>query len=113
MEFEFCPECDNKLYPTEIDKELYNKCDCGFKELYDNNKIINKKNYKNKGSISINNNKYVIFDPAIPRTIHKVCPNKSCISVSNPELQEAVFKQDPITIRLEYICVHCRTEWKY
>jgi DNA-directed RNA polymerase subunit M/transcription elongation factor TFIIS len=109
----FCKECDNKLFPMEENNKLWNKCmDCGFKEEY-NNLIINTKNYKNKDTINIENNKYIIYDPSLPRTIHKQCPNKNCISIKNPKLQEAIFIQDSVTIKLKYICVNCNTEWKY
>jgi len=110
---QFCKECDNKLFPIEEDNHLWNKCiDCGFKEEY-NDSIIDKKNYKNKDTVSVDNNKFIIYDPTIPRTIHKTCPNKNCISLEKPELQEAVFIQNPVTIKLTYICVNCNTEWKY
>jgi len=110
---QFCKECENKLFPIEEDDKLWNKCiDCGFKEEY-NNSVIDKTNYKNKESISTDNNKFIIYDPTIPRTIHKICPNKGCISNENTALREAVFIQDPVTIKLTYICVCCNTEWKY
>jgi hypothetical protein len=86
--------------------------DCGFKEEY-NDSTIDKKNYKNKNILSTDNNKFLIHDPTIPRTTHKQCPNKNCLSVEDPSIQEAVFIQDPITIKLTYICVICNTEWKY
>ena len=111
---QFCKECDNKLFPTEEENKLWNKCiDCGFKEEY-NESVIDKKIYKNKDTITNDNiNKFLINDPTIGHTIHKKCPNKDCISVEKPELQEAVFIQDPVTIKLTYICVNCNTEWKY
>jgi DNA-directed RNA polymerase subunit M/transcription elongation factor TFIIS len=109
----FCKECDNKLFPVEEDDKLWNKCiDCGFKEEYKES-IIEKKNYKGKESVSIEYNKYVIYDNTLPRTTQRVCPNKNCISIKNPLLQEAVFIQDPVTIKLTYICMNCNTEWKY
>lgn len=110
---QFCKECENKLFPFEEDKKLWNKCvDCGFKEEYIEF-IIDKKNYKNKDTISSYVNKYLIYDTTIPRTIHKTCPNKNCISIEKPELQEAVYIQDTVTIKLTYICVNCNTQWKY
>lgn len=109
----FCKECDSKLFPIEENDNLWNKCmECGFKEEYTNS-IIEKKNYKGKEILVADNNKFLIYDPTIPRTIHKVCPNKNCISVEKPKLQEAVFIQDPVTVKLTYICVNCITEWKY
>jgi DNA-directed RNA polymerase subunit M/transcription elongation factor TFIIS len=110
---QFCKECENKLFPVEEDNKLWNKCmDCGFKEEY-TDIIIEKKNYKNTENQTSDNSRFIIFDSAIPRTIHKKCPNKDCPSVEEPSLQEAVFIQDPVTIKLTYICVNCNTEWKY
>ena len=109
----FCNSCENKLSPIEENSSLWNKCtNCGFKEKYEDS-IIDVKNYKNKNTVSSDNNKYLIYDNTIPRTIHKVCPNKSCITVKNPELQEVIFIQNPVTIKLIYICTRCNTEWKY
>jgi DNA-directed RNA polymerase subunit M/transcription elongation factor TFIIS len=106
---QFCKQCDNTLYPAEEDDKLWNKClDCGFKEE-NTNIVIEKKNYKNKNTIAADNNKFLIYDPTIPRTKQKPCPNKQCISVKNPELQEAILIQDPITIKLKYVCVNCNT----
>jgi DNA-directed RNA polymerase subunit M/transcription elongation factor TFIIS len=110
---QFCKECENKLFPFEEDNQLWNKChECGFKEEY-SEAIIDKKIYKNKDNNVNDNNRYLIYDPSVPRTIHKQCPNKECPSVKDASLQEAIFIQDPITIKLTYICVNCNTEWKY
>ena len=110
---QFCKECENKLFPFEEDNQLWNRCnDCGFKEEYSNS-VIDKKLYKNKDTIVHENNRFLIHDPSVPRTIHKQCPNKNCITVKNPELQEAIFIQDPVTVKLTYVCVNCNTEWKY
>jgi DNA-directed RNA polymerase subunit M/transcription elongation factor TFIIS len=111
---QFCKQCDNKLFPIEEDSKLWNKCmDCNFKEEYSGS-VIDKKNYKNKDTITSENNKFLIYDPTIPRTTQKICPNKNCITFKDPKVkQEAVFIQNPITIKLTYICVNCNTEWKY
>jgi len=110
---QFCKECENKLFPFEEDNQLWNKCfECGFKEEYLET-VIDKKLYKNKDNNVNDNNRYLIYDPSLPRTIHKQCPNKECPSVKDPSLQEAIFIQDPVTIKLTYICVNCNTEWKY
>ena len=118
---QFCKECENKLFAVEeeleengiVQTKLVNKClNCGSIEDY-NESVISKKIYKNKSTISSENNKYLIYDPTIPRTKNKECPNKSCPSKNNKELQEAIFIQDALTIKLTFICVLCNTEWKY
>ena len=110
----FCIKNTNHyIEGLEEENKLWNKCmDCGFKEEY-TDIIIEKKNYKNTENQASDNSRFIIFDSTIPRTIHKKCPNKDCPSVEDPLLQEAVFIQDPVTIKLTYICVNCNTEWKY
>ncbi len=109
----FCPECQNKLFPSEEDGKLWNKCRiCKFKKEH-NESLIEKKVYKSSELRSIETNKDMIYDPTLPRTIYNTCPNKDCISHQKPELQEAVYIQDPNTIKLIYICIQCATEWKY
>jgi DNA-directed RNA polymerase subunit M/transcription elongation factor TFIIS len=110
---QFCKECDNKLFPHEEENILWNKClDCGFKEKYESS-VIEKKVFKTISNQSRDNNMYLIHDCTLPRTNQKQCPNKSCISVKNPALQEVIFIQDPVSVKLTYICVNCNIEWKY
>jgi DNA-directed RNA polymerase subunit M/transcription elongation factor TFIIS len=110
---QFCPECQNKLFPSEEDGTLWNKCrNCGYKAEYTQS-LIEKKVYKSSALRSIEINKYMVYDPSLPRTIHNTCPNRECITHKKPELQEAVYIQDPNTIKLIYICTQCQTEWKY
>jgi DNA-directed RNA polymerase subunit M/transcription elongation factor TFIIS len=110
----FCKECDSILYPSELEGKLWNKCsDCGYKEEYTET-IIDKKNYKqDKEKDKTEISKYIIYDSTIPRTIHKDCPFKDCISHKDPSKKEYIFIQDPITIKLTYICVNCNTKWNY
>ncbi len=109
----FCPDCQNKLSPFEEEGKLWNKCRiCNFKEEY-NESLIEKKIYKSSELRGIEINKYMIHDPTLPRTIYNHCPNKECITQEKPELCEAVYIQDPNTIKLVYICCQCATQWKY
>lgn len=109
----FCSECDNKLYPSEEDNNLWNKClDCGFREKYEQS-VVEKKLFKSNNRQLSDNNMYLIYDNTLPRTKEKECPNKSCKSHNNPEIQEVIFIQDPVSVKLTYICVNCNVEWKY
>lgn len=109
----FCKSCDNKLYPLEDDEKLYQSCqDCGFKELYDG-LVIEKKHFKNKSINVSSNNNFMIYDNTLPRTVQKQCPNKNCDSNKKGISCEAVFLQDPVSLKLTYICTVCNVEWKY
>ncbi len=109
----FCPDCQNKLFPFEEEGKLWSKCrTCNFKEECTES-LIEKKVYKSSELRGIEINKYMIHDPTLPRTIYHNCPNKECITQEKPELREAVYIQDPNTIKLTYICTSCATQWKY
>jgi len=109
----FCPECESMLYYSEENGDLYEKCkDCGYKMIC-NNHVIESSIYKIKvlQNTELKNN--VIYDNALPRTIHKKCPNDDCESRKNTKLQEAVYYPDQITLKLIYFCTTCNTQWQY
>jgi len=109
----FCKACENKLYPLEDEDKLYLSCqDCGFKDLYTGN-VIEKKNFKNKSKNIMKNIQFLIYDDSLPRTNQKQCPNKNCNSNIKEIKSESVFLQDPISLKLTYICTSCNVEWKY
>lgn len=107
----FCPECDSMLNYIEENALLHVKCNnCGyFDECSD--RVIESYIYKSK-NINVTN-KYAIFDPSLPRTIHKECPNDKCPSRKDKGLQEAVFYPNKNTMELIYICTFCNTQWQY
>jgi DNA-directed RNA polymerase subunit M/transcription elongation factor TFIIS len=110
----FCKECNNKLYLIEDNEKLMNLCnDCGFKEEFTDS-IIEKRVYKTSQVTDTEKNKYLIYDNTLPHTIHKICPNQECpVKKDDPNLQEAVFITDKVTLKITFICKHCNTEWKY
>ncbi len=109
----FCPECQNKLYPSEENDKLFNLClKCDFREEYQES-LIHKKNYKGNVVQNANMNQFSRYDVSLPRTSKKTCPNTACESHSNSEKQEAVFVMDPLTLKMAYMCTCCGTEWKY
>jgi len=109
----FCPECNSLLYFIEEENILYISCrTCGYKDQTDE-KLIEKNIYKNVHHMNIENISYFRYDNTLSRTIHKKCPNEDCLSHKDTKLQEAVFYNDPDSMKLVYICVVCNTEWKY
>lgn len=109
----FCPECDSLLYYHEDSNILYEKCDnCGYTAECQEH-VIDSKSYQ-KNNLQITEAKsYARYDNALPRTIHKECPNKDCPSRKNKVLQEAVYYPDKLTMKLIYICTVCNTQWQY
>ena len=108
----FCPNCHNILYTREHNNELISQCSsCGYTEKCEDT-VIEKKNYKMNHFGNVNN-KYLRYDPSLPHTVHKKCPNNKCESHSDKSKQDAVFITDKSTLSLIYICTVCNTEWKY
>ena len=109
----FCPECSSMLYYIEENAALYGKCkNCGYSaECHD--RIIESVIYKINNIHSTESKNYLRYDPTLPRTIHKKCPNNDCPSRKNKVLQQAVFYPDQTTMKLIYICTVCNTEWRY
>jgi DNA-directed RNA polymerase subunit RPC12/RpoP len=103
-----------KLNETSENLEYYCR-QCGqIENNIQNNISVSKTVIKqNEQKFSHIINKYTKLDPTLPRINTLDCPNKECPSVKDPPLQEAIFIQDPVTIKLTYICVNCNTEWKY
>lgn len=116
----FCPSCNNLLYYIERENMLYETCRaCDHTQIY-NERIIQTNIYKstsanssNQNAIDSTTNKFIVFDNTLPRTIKKQCPNASCPSAKDKNLQEAVFFNDTTTMKLIYVCTACCTQWKY
>jgi DNA-directed RNA polymerase subunit M/transcription elongation factor TFIIS len=109
----FCPLCNTLLQKREGDQKLIEYChNCGF-ERESRDDLVYLSTYKNIFTIPNVYNRFVIYDPAIPRSKTKQCPNETCPSRDNQSLQEAVFFPEKKTLRLTYVCCVCSTEWKY
>lgn len=109
----FCPNCDSLIYYNEENDTLFETCEhCGFKEKC-NQRLIASTNYTIKNLQMDEAKGYVRYDDALPRTIHKECPNKDCPSSKNKALQEAVYYPNKQTMKLVYVCVACNTQWQY
>jgi DNA-directed RNA polymerase subunit M/transcription elongation factor TFIIS len=109
----FCPNCNTLLYKNEQDQKLWEICrNCGFKRESKDD-LVYLSTYTNVLTIPNVMNRYVIYDPTLPRTKLKQCPNEECESRGNPEIQEAVFFPETKTLYLKYVCCVCSTEWKY
>ena len=109
----FCPECESMLYYIEENAKLTEQCkNCGYKgECKD--RIIETSHYKMNNIQTLSSKSYIRYDPSLPRTVHKICPNDDCPSRKDKVLQEAVFYPDSTTMKLIYICVACNTQWQY
>lgn len=112
----FCDNCDNMLYVsiTEDKKLLYYCKSCGFKKENKNNGsycIIddNKVNDHTKYSQYIN--KYLKYDPCLPRVNNIECPNEHCTKESDKQNEVIYVKYDHINMKYIYNCCHCDHFW--
>ena len=109
---DFCTNCSNVLYPTEIENKLWLVCRfCEFKKE-PLTSIIKKTVYKRDNINAYGSNKYLIYDKTYPRSKKFPCPNTDCPSANDKSLQEAIFFNDKITLKITFICAACNTEWK-
>jgi DNA-directed RNA polymerase subunit M/transcription elongation factor TFIIS len=107
----FCQGCNNVLYPTEIENELWLICKfCEYKEK-PKTTVIKKNLYKNKNTSNYGSNQYLIYEYSYQRTKQLECPNKDCPSLKDKSLQEAVMYNDQQNLKMTYICCSCNTEW--
>jgi DNA-directed RNA polymerase subunit M/transcription elongation factor TFIIS len=108
---QFCPNCENILYSSEIDSELYDKCiQCDY-HVKAKNHIIETMHYRENRDEVCATKKNNIYAHVYSRTIHVPCPNTECPSKTENSLQEAMIIQDPKTLRVTYMCVPCGNEW--
>jgi len=89
-----CNNCNN-IKPITETIILY--------QLINDDKIIKVKD--------IEENKLLSNDPLLPRTNNYTCKNKSCKTIKNPELKEAVFYKDKNSYKVNYICTICYFNW--
>lgn len=92
----------------------YFKCtNCGYiVPIEENTLIIRRTNEENTGNI--NQTKYadMINDVTLPHTRNYICPNKSCKSLTDHSLRDAIwFKPDRNSYMIKYVCTACKTVW--
>lgn len=110
----FCKNCDSYLVTVQIEDDLYNECkNCGYK-IENKDPIISKKIYKVDAVKNYDiNTIYYKYDPSLARTTKVKCPNDKCISYNNEEKQNSIMYKKSDSNKMNYICIHCDTEWNY
>ena len=118
-EMRFCEFCDNMLYVTitqEKDLQFYCKnCNNRVTEKKENGSICviddNKIDDSTKYSMYIN--KYIKYDPTLPRVNNIECVNKECGGrKANKENEVIYLKYDFVNMKYLYYCCHCEEFWK-
>lgn len=115
---EFCEKCDNMYYMTinKTTKQLIYFCKyCG----HEDSTLINTKNLKvhkfskeNKNK-DVHINEYTKYDPTLPHVNTIKCPNNSCPSNEEEDIEQDVIylRYDDKNMKYMYLCCNCDKNW--
>ena len=111
----FCDGCKNMLYVKIEEKILIYYCkNCKSEDpqpqqsilVIDDNKINNETKCKQYM------NKYLSFDPTLPRVNNIICTNTECTKTDKEDNEVIYIKYDPVNMYYLYHCCHCKHFWK-
>jgi DNA-directed RNA polymerase subunit M/transcription elongation factor TFIIS len=109
------------MYYIKIDNNDSNKLvhycrNCGDvnKDIVDNYCVSNvniKKQVKNYDNYI---NRFTNLDPTLPRIDNVPCPNATCITNSDKNVENEVIyiRYDDTSLKYVYLCAHCNYSWK-
>jgi DNA-directed RNA polymerase subunit M/transcription elongation factor TFIIS len=113
----FC-QCGNMLYVSvdSADKKLEYYCKtCNNREKKDAQEselIISDNKIDDTIKYSKYINKYIKYDPSLPRVNNITCVNTNCTK-KHDQMSEVIFiKYDAVNMKYLYYCVHCDNFWK-
>ena len=113
----FCDMCNNMLYVNiDNDKNMIYYCkNCNNKEVIDKDQgsicVIDDNKLTDELKYSQYINKYIKFDPTLPRVNNIICPNESCIKKSSDENEVIYIKYDFTDMKYIYKCAYCDHFW--
>jgi DNA-directed RNA polymerase subunit M/transcription elongation factor TFIIS len=114
----FCQHCENMMYVSVEKENLVYYCKhCNNKEtqdvaldesvvIIDDNKIDDATRYSHYI------NKFLKYDPTLPRVNNIVCVNKSCSKKEDEQNEVIYLKYDHANMQYLYYCCHCDHFWK-
>ena len=114
----FCQNCNNMFYTKIEDKKLIFYCKgCNFNREFDKSiddcDIYSTSYNTDSESYREKINKYTHLDPTLPRLTTMTCPNDTCVSHSQPDLNEVIYiKYNLDKMNFIYLCCNCKTSWK-
>ena len=115
----FCNSCENMLYIklNEADgNDLVYYCrKCGETNDTVNNKnicVLKTEFITNEKGYQFDINKYIKYDPTLPRTKQIKCPNIDCSSNKDAKNEVIYFRYDDSNMKYVYICSFCDKIWK-
>lgn len=110
----FCDKCHNMLYSIEErDSKAYRKCrSCPYEEeVTKENPVVYEHNLQQDTSVQYSINKFIKYDPTLPRFANMVCKNETCTTRGGPSNIVGI-KLDPVNVIWFYQCAVCDATWK-
>lgn len=114
----FCSICDNVYFiKVNEDKDMVYFCkSCGNEEvkhkdngsicIIDDNKVDDATKY------SQYMNKYLKYDPTLPRVANIKCANPACTKGGDQPNEVIYLKYDHTNMKYMYYCCHCEYFWR-
>ena len=101
---------DEKNSSGKVNTSYYICNNCGFNKPIPIGEIIYNKNYGISDYEKLENYSLSINDNTLPRTTIYNCPNKSCPSIKDANLHEAIITHNS-QYQAIYVCCACKTYW--
>ncbi len=114
----FCEFCNNMLYvSTDKDKKLINYCNmCGKKDVIETTSgsvcVVDDNKVNDDILFSKYINKYIKYDPSLPRVNNIECPNVNCTKKPDDEPETIYVKYHQNNMSYLYYCCHCEHFWR-
>ena len=113
----FC-SCGNMIYvATDKQNNLLNHCvSCGFKEVVNSTQesicVLDDNTVNDDILYAQYLNKYIKFDPTLPRVNNIHCPNPHCTKPEADDHEVIYMKYDFANMKYLYHCCHCNQFWR-
>jgi DNA-directed RNA polymerase subunit M/transcription elongation factor TFIIS len=113
----FCDHCENMMYVNvNPEKKLVHLCKtCNNQEIHETNNsllIINTNKIDDEIKYSQYINKYLKYDPTLPRVNNIACPNTKCTKNADENNEVIYIKYNTNDMKYLYHCCYCNEFWK-
>ncbi len=114
---EFCDTCENLLYMKDREGNLVKYCKhCGFEKEMDARtsgafKVTESVYSEDDLLYKQHQNKYLRYDPTLPRVQNIPCPNEGCTGPKD-EPRALYVKYHPVHMKYFYSCEYCGHTWR-
>ncbi len=115
----FCPICENVYFiKVNENKDMVYFCrSCGNEDVQERQNgsicIIDDDKVDDTTKYSIFVNKYLKYDPTLPRVNNIICTNPKCNRPKDTPSEVIYLKYDHINMKYMYHCCHCEHFWRH